>query len=89
MAVKDDADQDDINFRLSIQTLTSKDALEIIVPFCFYPIYLIAFLGPNKETLCPVKGRSVDELLSTLMNIGGFIVYDVIRISSFAIFFEL
>ena len=85
-AVKDNADKDDINFRLSIQALTSKDAMEIIVPFCFYPIYLIAFLGPNKETLCPVKGRSVDDLLSTLMNIGGFMIYDGIRIGSFALF---
>ena len=84
-AVKDQASQDGIDLDAILQTLTLKETLEILVPICFCPIYIMAFLGPNKESIHLVKDKEIDGILRTVTIIGIFMVYDGIRIWIFAV----
>ena len=71
-----------------LQGLTLKETLEILVPICFCPVYILAFLGPNKEEIGVVKDKTIDDILTILIKIGGFLVFDGLRIGCFAMFLK-
>ena len=71
-----------------LQALTLKEILEILIPICFCPIYIMAFLGPNKESIDLVKEKELGGKLRTVTIIGIFLVYDGIRIFCFALFLK-
>ena len=79
-AVKDQANQAESNFIGPLQSLTTKETLEIFIPICFCPIYIMAYFGPNSEMICPVKDKSINDISWTLTKIGGFMIFDGIRI---------
>ena len=85
-AVKDQASHGDSNSIDPVQSLTTKETLEIFIPICFCPIYIMAYFGPNAGSICPVKGKSINDISWTLTKIGGFMVFDGIRIGSTAFF---
>ena len=84
-AVRDQASQGGNNLDVILQALALKETLEILVPICFCPIYIMAFLGPNKESIGLVKDKEIDGILRTVTIIGIFMIYDGIRICSFAL----
>ena len=86
--VNDLASSDGMSLDAILQGLTLKETLEILVPICFCPVYILAFLGPNKEYIGVVKHKTIDGMLMTLMKIGGFMVFDGFRIACFAMFLK-
>ena len=87
-AVNDHTRVDNIQFDKSLQMITLKETLEILLPICYCVIYVIAFFGPNKEAFGFLKGISVDDMIWTLMKISIFICFDGMRIVIFAIILE-
>ena len=68
-----------------IQTVVTRETLEILLPICFCSIKLLAFYGPNKETLPLVKNTTKSDLLITQVKILVFMIFDLVRIVSLAI----
>ena len=87
-AVNDQENQDSLNYKNAIQALTLKEILEIIVPTCFCPIYIMASFGPNKDALSVGKNITLDEIVRTLRNIGFLTLFDVFRIGSFSLYLK-
>ena len=71
-----------------LQGLTLKETLEILVPICFCPVYILAFLGPNKNSIDLVKDKELDGIMRTVTIIGIFMVYDGIRIFCLGLFLK-
>ena len=86
--VNDQRSDNQIQFNNALQMITLKEMLEIILPFCFCLIYIIAFFGPNKEAFGFLKGISLDEMLWTVTKISIINFFDCIRIVICAIILE-
>ena len=67
-----------------IQTVITRETLEVLLPICFCSIKLLAFYGPNKETLPLVKNTTKSDLLITQVKILLFMIFDLVRIVSLA-----
>ena len=68
-----------------IQKVITRETLEILLPICFFSIKLLAFYGPNKETLPLVMNKTQSDLLITQGKIFLFMIFDMVRIVSLAI----
>ena len=86
--VNDQRSDNQIQFNNALQMITLKEMMEIVLPFCFCLIYIIAYFGPNKEAFGFLKGISLDEMLWTVMKISIINFFDGIRIVICAIILE-
>ena len=86
--VNDQRSDNQIQFNNALQMITLKEMLEIVLPFCFCLIYIIAYFGPNKEAFGFLKGISPDEMLWTVMKISIINFFDGIRIVICAVILE-
>ena len=68
-----------------IQKVITRETLEILLPICFFSIKLLAFYGPNKETLPLVMNTTQSDLLITQGKISLFMIFDMVRIVSLAV----
>ena len=86
--VNDQRRDNRIQFNNALQMITIREMLEIVLPFCFCLIYIIAFFGPNKEAFGFLEGISRDEMLWTVTKISIVIFFDGTRIVICAIILE-
>ena len=68
-----------------LELLALRETLEILLPLCFSVIKILAFIGPNKETLPFVQNLTKEGLYDTFTKIFLFMLFDATRILIFAI----
>ena len=69
-----------------LQTIVVKESLEILFPLCFCIILICAYFGPNWEFLRVVEGNKMEDMVSTLVKVGVFMSFDLLRFGVIATF---